>query len=337
LAVGGVGLSDDLEKIKGVGSSTASKLRAAGFTTIEALSVTPVREIMSKAGLGEETAFKTCEEARRLMNFGFVKAADLWERRKSLLRCTTGSKKVDEILGGGVETQAMTELIGDYGVGKTQICMVLSVTAQLPREQGGLEGNVIYMDTEGTFSPERVHQIASKRGFDGQKILDGIIVARAYTSDHQCLLIDHLFKKCPEENAKLVVVDSMISHFRGEYIGREVLAERQQILNQYLHKLLRLSEAYNLAVVITNQVQSNPAMFFYGNPERPTGGHVMAHACTHRIHMRRGKSGTRVAKVIDSPYLPEEKASFIITEKGIEDSEKKAEETEEDEDQSQKI
>jgi DNA repair protein RadA len=334
--VGGVWVSDDLGKIKGVGPSTASKLRAAGFTTVETLAVTPVREIMSKAGLGEEKTFEICEESRKLMNYGFVKAADLWERRKNLLRCTTGSKKVDEILGGGVETQAMTEFIGDYGVGKTQICMVLSVTAQLPREQGGLEGNVIYMDTEGTFSPERVFQIASKRGLDARKILDGIIIARAYTSDHQCLLIDHLFKKCPEENAKLVVVDSMISHFRGEYIGREVLAERQQLLNQYLHKLLRLSEACNLAVVITNQVQSNPAMF-YGNPELPTGGHVMAHACTHRIHMRRGKGGTRVAKVIDSPYLPENKASFIITEKGIEDTEKKAEETEEDEDQTQKI
>lgn len=327
-------MSDDLERIKSVSSSTISKLRAAGFTTIEAFAVTPVKEIMAKSGVKEDTAFKVCEEARKLLNYGFVKAAELWERRKSLLRCTTGSKKVDGILGGGVETQAMTEFIGDYGVGKTQICLVLSVTAQLPKEKGGLEGNVIYMDTEGTFSPERVYQIASKRGLDGQKILDGIIIARAYNSDHQCLLIDHLFKKCPEENVKLVVVDSMISHFRGEYIGRELLAERQQTLNQYLHKLLRLSEAYNLAVVITNQVQSNPAQF-WGNPERPTGGHVMAHACTHRIHMRRGKSGTRVAKVIDSPYLPEEKASFRITERGIEDTDKEPEE--EDADQSQKI
>lgn len=323
-----------LERIKGVGSATASKLRAAGFTTVEALAVTPVREIMSRSGLGEEAAFKMCEEARRLMNIGFVKAAELWERRKNLLRCTTGSKELDEILGGDVETQAMTELIGDYGVGKTQICMVLSAMAQLPREQGGLEGNVIFVDTEGTFSPERVYQIASKRGLDGKKILEGIVVARAYTSDHQCLLIDHLFKECPEENAKLVVVDSMISHFRGEYIGRDMLSERQQILNQYVHKLLRLSEAYNLSVVITNQVQSNPAIF-YGKPEHPTGGHVMAHLCTHRIYMRRGKGGTRVAKVIDSPYLPEKKASFIITEKGIEDSEKRAEE--EDANQSQKI
>jgi len=199
---------------------------------------------------------------------------------------------------------------------------LLEQLPQLPREQGGLEGNVIFMDTEGTFSPDRVYQIASKRGLDPQKILDGIILARAYTSDHQCLLIDHLFKKCPEENVKLVVVDSMISHFRGEYIGREALSERQQHLNEYLHKLIRLSEAYNLAVVITNQVQSNPAQF-WGSPENPAGGHVMAHACTHRVKLRKGKSGTRVAKVIDSPYLPEREASFQITEKGIEDVEEK--------------
>jgi len=313
-----------LEKIKGVGSSTSSKLRSAGFTTVEALAVTPIREIMGKTGIGEETALKICEEARRLMNFDFVRATELWQRRKSMLRCITGSKNLDKILGGGIETQAMTELIGDYGVGKTQLCLTLAVIAQLPREQGGLEGNVIFMDTEGTFSPERVYQIASKRGLDAQKILDGIILARAYTSDHQCLLIDHLFKKCPEENAKLVVVDSMISHFRGEYVGREALSERQQHLNEYLHKLIRLSEAYNLAVVVTNQVQSNPAQF-WGSPENPAGGHVMAHACTHRVKLRKGKSGTRVAKIIDSPYLPEDEASFKITEKGVEDAEEKEE------------
>jgi DNA repair protein RadA len=319
-----------LGKLESVSSSTVSKLRAAGFTTIETLSVTPVKEIVARARLQEDTAYKVCEEARKLMNYGFVKAVELWERRKDLQRCTTGSKKLDKILGGGIETQAMTELIGDYAVGKTQICMTLSVVVQLPPEQGGFGSNVIYMDTEGTFSPERVYQIASKRGLDGKKILDNIIVARAYTSDHQRFLIDCLFRKVPEEKAKLVVVDSAISHFRGEYVGREELSMRQQILNQYLHKLLRLSEAYNIAVVVTNQVQANPAMFFYGNPERPAGGHIMAHACTHRIHIRRGKSGTRVAKVIDSPYLPEEKASFIITQKGIEDTDKEPVEEEEE-------
>lgn len=321
--------AEDLEKIRGVGSATASKLRAVGLTTVEALAVTPAREVAERAGLSEDQAFRICDEARRLMKFGFIKAAELWEKRRSMLRCTTGSRRLDEILGGGIETQAITELIGDYGVGKTQICMTLSVIAQLPRERGGLEGNVVYIDTEGTFSPERVYQIAASRGLDGKSILGGIIMARAYTSDHQCLLIDHLFKKCPEENARLVVVDSMISHFRGEYIGRDELSQRQQKLNQYLHKLLRLSEAYNLAVVITNQVQANPAQFF-GNPEQPTGGHVMAHACTHRVRLRRGKGGTRVATIIDSPYLPEGKTAFRITEGGIEDVEGEAPEEEEE-------
>lgn len=155
-------------------------------------------------------------------------------------------------------------------------------------------------------------------GLDPQQVLDNIIIARAYNSDHLCLLIDHLFRICPEEKAKLVVVDSIISHFRGEYVGRETLAERQQKLNKYLHKLLRLAEIFNLAVVITNQMQANPAQFF-GDPNRPAGGHILAHASTHRVHVRRGKAGSRAAKIIDSPCLPESKARFMITEKGIED------------------
>jgi DNA repair protein RadA len=321
-------LSDDLAKLEGVGPSTLSKLRAAGITTIEALSVTPVKELIDRLKIQEETAYRLIEQARKIMNYGFMKASELLEMRKNIERCTTGSKNVDKILGGGIETQAMTELIGDYGVGKTQLCMTLAVVAQLPPEQGGFGSNVIYMDTEGTFSPERVHQIASKRGLDGKKILDGVVVARAYTSDHQRFLIDCLFRKVPEEKAKLVIVDSIISHFRGEYIGREDLSMRQQVLNQYLHKLLRLAEAYNIAVVVTNQVQANPVVF-YGSPERPAGGHIMAHACTHRVHIKRGKGGTRVAKVIDSPYLPEAKASFIITAKGIEDTDAEPEEEEE--------
>ncbi len=313
-------MSNDLESIKGIGSVTASKLRSAGLTTLEAIAVTPVREIMNKTGLSYETALKISREARRFMKVDFVRAKDIWERRKNMLRCTTGSKALDNILGGGIETQAMTELIGDYGVGKTQICLTLTVTAQLLKEEGGLEGSVIYIDTEGTFSPERIYQIASERELDPQKILDGVIIARAYNSDHQCLLIDHLFKKCPEENVKLVIVDSMISHFRGEYVGRENLSERQQRLNEYLHKLLRLAEAYNIAVVITNQVQANPAQF-WGDTDRPAGGHIMAHACTHRVYLRRSKGDTRTAKVIDSPYLPENTAKFRITERGIEDVE----------------
>jgi len=197
------------------------------------------------------------------------------------------------------------------------------VTAQLPLEKGGLDGNVVFIDTEGTFMPERVYQIASAYGLDPAEAAKNIFVARAYNSSHQCLLIDHLFNFCKDKNAKLVIVDSMISHFRGEYFGRENLAERQQKLNKYLHKLIRLAEAYGIAVVITNQVQANPSPGFFGDPNRPAGGNVMAHACTHRIILRKGSKGTRLATVIDSPSLPEERARFKITEKGIEDAEEK--------------
>ena len=315
-------MMEDLEALDGVGPTTASKLKSAGFTTIEAIAVTPPSEIAAKSGLGINTVLKIQESARRMISADFKTAQEVYEVRQNMRRCTTGCKSLDEILGGGIETQAITEFIGEYGSGKTQICMMLSVTAQLPYERGGLEGKVAFIDTEGTFMPERIYQIASGLGLDPKETANNIFVARAYNSSHQCLLIDRLFTLCPEHSVKLVVVDSMISHFRGEYIGRETLSERQQKLNQYLHKLLRLAEAYNLAVVITNQVQANPATFFPGaDPNRPAGGNVMAHACTHRVYLRRGSKGTRIAKIIDSPYLPEREARFMITEKGIVDVE----------------
>lgn len=313
-------MMDDLEALEGVGSATASKLQRAGFTTVEAIAVTPVKEMSERAGIGFNTVLAISAAARKLVGSDFITAKEVLERQRNRGRIITGSKNFDAILAGGVETQAVTELIGEYGTGKTQICLTLTVRAQLPQEKGGLNGGTIFIDTEGTFSSERVYQIAAAMGLQPEEILENIFVARAYNSDHQCLLIDELFKMCAKENTKLVVVDSMISHFRGEYIGRETLAARQQKLNLYLHKLVRLSEAYNLAVVLTNQVQANPAQFF-GDPNRPAGGHVFAHASTHRIYLRKGKANTRIARVIDSPYLPEDTARFTISENGIADSE----------------
>jgi len=313
-------MSEDLESLDGVGSSIDSKLRAAGYTTIEAVAVTPPLEIAQKTNIGFNTILKIQKAARELLSAEFKTAQEFYEKRKNMKKCTTGSKKLDEALGGGVETQALTEFIGEYGSGKTQICLMLSVTAQFPFENGGLNGNVAFIDTEGTFMPERIYQIASAKGLDPEVVANNILVARAYNSSHQCLLIDRLFTLVPENNIRLVVIDSMISHFRGEYIGRENLAERQQKLNLYLHKLIRLSEAYNIAVVLTNQVQGNPTTFF-GDPNRPAGGNIMAHACTHRVFLRKGSKGIRTARVIDSPYLPEIPVRFMITEKGIEDVE----------------
>jgi DNA repair protein RadA len=312
-------MTDDLTTLEGVGPAMASKLRSSGLTTVAAIAVTPPREIAEKTGIGFNTVLNFVVAARKLIGVGFTRADELWEKRKRMLKCSTGSKELDGLLGGGIETQAMTEFIGEYGVGKTQICLTLCVMAQLPLDKGGLNGNVVYIDTEGTFMPERIYQIANARGLDPKETLAKIFLARAYNSDHQRLLMDHLFEFCPENDIKLVAVDSMIGHFKSEYIGREELSERQQKLNVCLHKLLRLTEAYNLPVIVTNQVQANPAQFF-GDPNRPAGGHVMAHACTHRVYLRKGSGGTRLAKVIDSPYLPENSTRFRITEKGVEDA-----------------
>lgn len=309
-----------LADLEGVGAVTAGRLKEAGFTSLEAVAITPLRELMEKTGMSEETAANLLQKVRKVMGSGFMTALELYEKRLKALRITTGTKNLDELLGGGIETQAITEFIGEFGTGKSQICMQLCITSQQPSENGGLNGKVLFIDTEGTFSPKRVNDISILRGYDSKKILDNIIYTRCYNSDHQVLIVDRAYKIIEEENIKLIIVDSLISHFRSEYIGRETLADRQQKLNQYIHKLLRLAELYNLAVVITNQAQANPTAFF-GDPNRPAGGNIVAHASTHRLYIRKSKANKRIIHVIDSPYLPENQTTFMITDKGIEDGE----------------
>ena len=305
--------------LKGVASTTVNKLLKAGFTTIQAVAMTPARELADLAGMGSDTAVKVCRLARMHVDPGFVPALEVMEMRKHMVKCTTGSKELDRIMGGGIETGAITELIGEFGSGKTQICFTLAATAQQPVEEGGYGGNVCVIDTEGTFMPERIMQIAEERGLDSTKILEGILIARAYNSEHQIILINSLPELVEKSGIKLVIMDSMIGHFRGEYIGRGTLAERQQKLGGCLSKLLRVAEAFNISVVLTNQVLSTPDTM-YGDPNKPTGGHVMAHACTHRVFLRKGRQNTRLARVIDSPSLPEEKIRFAITAAGIVDA-----------------
>ena len=317
----------ELEEIEGVGETTAKRLRAAGFTNAESIAVTPARELKEKAGYKDlDPAVRIVEAARQLLGSTFMSAWEHWQLTKKRRRCTTGSKAFDALLGGGIETQAITELVGQYGTGKTQLSLELCATSQLPPEKGGFGGGVLYFDTEGTFSSERIYQIAGNMHLDPEEILHNIILSRVYTSDHQTFLLDHAFQRCSEENVKLVIVDSVISHFRGEFIGRETLAERQQKLNQYMHKLLRLGEILNLAVVVTNQAQADPTSSYgYGITDRPAGGNILAHACNTRVWLRRGTGKPkRVARVFDSPCLPEGECVFMITQKGIEDVEEGA-------------
>ncbi|MHA1104616.1 MAG: DNA repair and recombination protein RadA [Promethearchaeota archaeon] len=309
----------DLNDLPGVGEVTLKKLKAAGIISIRLLAMYPLSRLMEDAGIGEKTAKKLIKAAQDIEQMGFKSADVIWEKRKLLRRISTGGQNLDDLLGGGLETGAVTEVFGEYRTGKTQLAHQLCVNVQRPYEDGGLEGCALYIDTEGTFRPERIIQMASAKDMDYKKALQNIVVGRAYNSDHQILLIKEASKIIEEKNIKLVIVDSLIGHFRSEYIGRGTLANRQQILNTHIHDLLRISEMYDeMAVFFTNQVSSKPDVF-YGNPITATGGNIVAHGATIRIYLRKGKGEQRVAKIIDAPNLPESDAIFSITEDGISD------------------
>ena len=308
-----------LKDLPGIGDATLKKLEEAGITSIRSLAMIPASKLMDDAGIGEKTTTKIIKLAQDIEKMGFKSAQDIWEKRKTLRKLTTGSHNLDDLLAGGLETGAVTEVFGEYRTGKTQLAHQLCVNVQTVYEQGGLEGNALYIDSEGTFRPERIIQMADAKDMDYNEVLRKIVVGRAYNSDHQILLVREAPKIIDEKNIKLIIVDSLISHFRSEYIGRGTLASRQQILNSHIHDLLRLTETYEeLAVLVTNQVSSRPDVF-YGNPITHTGGHIMAHGTTIRIYLRKGKGEQRVAKVVDAPHLPEEDCVFSIKNEGITD------------------
>ena len=308
-----------IEDLKGVGPAIAEKLKENGYTTANAIAVSSPKEVSGITGVGETVIQKIILDARSKLNIGFETASDILEKRQNIIRFTTGSENLDALLNGGIETRALFEVYGEFRTGKTQIAHQLCITVQLDQEKGGIKGTACYIDSEGTFRPERLLQIVERYpDLDPKKALDNVYYVRAYNSDHQQLIVDKLGPLVEEKNIKLVIVDSIISHFRSEYIGRGTLSDRQQKLNRFIHKLLQLSEAHNLAVFFTNQVMSSPGVFF-GDPTRPTGGNVIAHASTYRLYLRKSKGNHRVAKLIDSPCLPEGEAIFSITENGIED------------------
>jgi len=312
-----------IEDITGIGPKTKEKLNSGGIESVLDLAVALPKEVEAILGGSEETANSIIISARRLLEESgvldkeFIPATDALKKRQSMTRCPTGSKALDGLLGGGLETQSITELYGDFGSGKTQICHTLCCTCQASPQEGSLGGGAIYIDTEGTFRPERINQIAESRGLNAEQILQNITFCKVYNSSHLELVVKTLGKYIEKCKAKLVIVDSIISLHRAEFVGRGTLAERQQRLNGVIHRLLRLAEIHNIAIVVTNQVQSQPDTFF-GDPTKPAGGHVIAHACTYRVYLK--KSGQeRIATMVDSPCHPYENVRFQVTEKGVVD------------------
>ena len=314
-----------LDSLEGVGPVTTRKLSDAGVHNVMDLIVRGPVEIADITGMEKESAEKIVNKARQYLSDGgllakdFVSATEIYKRRQEIGKITTGTDCLDSLFGGGVETQALTEVYGEFGCGKTQFCHTLCVTVQKSKDEGGLEGGVLYIDSENTFRPERIVAIAKANEMDPERVLDSIVVARAYNSAHQVLILEEAGNIIRESNIKLVIADSAVGLFRSEYLGRGTLSERQQKLNHFVHLLSRIAETYNCAAVATNQVMSSPDVFF-GDPTKPIGGNVVAHTSTYRIYFK--KSGKkRIARMVDSPHHPEEEVIFAIGEAGVIDPE----------------
>ncbi|HEU0047966.1 MAG: DNA repair and recombination protein RadA [Thaumarchaeota archaeon 13_1_40CM_3_50_5] len=318
----------EIEDIEGVGPTTARKMKEAGISSVMELATAVADELATDLGGSKETAATFIMAAQKLLRESgvldneFTTADVELEKRKSLLRCSTGAKALDELLLGGIETQAITEFYGEFGSGKSQICHTLCVTAQQPVEASGLGGGVILIDTEGTFRPERVDQVARARGLNPEEVLKKVTICKAYNSSHLELIVKSIGKYIDDFKAKMIIIDSIISLHRAEFAGRGTLADRQQRLNGIMHKLVRIAEIYNVAIIITNQVQSTPDTFF-GDPTKPAGGNVIGHASTYRVYLRKA-GNDRIAKIIDSPYHPYSDVRFTVNEKGIDDIESEA-------------
>jgi len=313
-----------ISKLEGGGISAADlkKLVEAGFHTVESIAYSTKKALIAIKGISEAKADKLHQEASKLIPMGFTTANEYHTQRQDIIPITSGSKELDKLLEGGIETGSITEIFGEFRTGKTQLCHQLCVTCQLPVDQGGGEGKALYIDTEGTFRPERLLAIAERYGLNGDDVLNNVAYARAYNSDHQSQLLLQASAMMADGRFALLVVDSATSLYRTDYSGRGELAARQMHLARFLRTLMRLADEFGVAVVITNQVvaQVDGGAMFTADPKKPIGGNIMAHASTTRLSLRKGRGEIRICKIYDSPSLPEAEAQFSINGDGIGDA-----------------
>ncbi|KAJ2500994.1 recombinase rad51 [Coemansia sp. RSA 1972] len=313
----------NLEQV-GISASDVKKLNEAGYYTVESVAYTPRKQLLTIKGFSDTKVDKVLHEAAKLVPMGFTTASDYHAKRLELTCITTGSTELDKLLGGrGIETGSITELFGEFRTGKSQICHTLAVTCQLDEASGGAAGKCLYIDTEGTFRPERLVEIAERYGLDPNEVLDNVAYARAFNSDHQTALLSQASMLMTESRFSMLIVDSATALYRTDYSGRGELSARQMHLARFLRTLLRLADEFGIAVVITNQVvaQVDGGMAtFVADPKKPIGGNIIAHASTTRLSLRKGRGETRVCKIYDSPCLPEAEAVFAITGQGIADA-----------------
>ncbi|KAL4442072.1 hypothetical protein ABPG77_011333 [Micractinium sp. CCAP 211/92] len=324
-AAGGPQPLEALQEL-GVQAGDIKKLKEGGIATVEGLMFATSKDLGAIKGISEQKVAKLKEIAQKIVPCGFTTAQQIFEQRSELLMISTGCTAFNEILGGGLETGSITELYGEYRCGKTQVCHTLCVTCQLPVDMGGGEGKALYIDTEGTFRPQRLVQIAERYGLNAQDVLDNVAYARAHNTEHQQQLLIQAAAMMAESRFAVLIVDSATALFRSEYTGRGELAARQNQLGRFLRGLQRLADEYGVAVLVTNQVvQGNldGATAMFSAPHlslKAVGGNIMAHATTTRLQLRKGRGETRVAKIIASPSQPEAEATFSIGAEGVTDA-----------------
>eukprot|EP01039_Chlorochromonas_danica_P004108 gene4108-4502_t len=313
---------EELEQY-GVAKTDIQKLKTGGFHTIESIAHSTLKRLIEVKGISEQKAAKLKEiiKANQLISLGFQTATSRLECMKDMITISTGSTELDNLLAGGIETGSLTEIFGEFRTGKTQLCHTLCVTAQRPLDQGGAEGRVIYVDTEGTFRPQKLVAIAERFQMNPEEVLDNIICARAHNSEQQMELLADAAALMSESRFALLVVDSATALYRTDYSGRGELSERQMHLAQFLRQLTRLAEEFGIAVVITNQVVANPdGMSFAKDNTKPIGGNIIAHASTVRLKLKKGRGENRICQVYDSPTLPESECTFALGPAGVEDA-----------------
>lgn len=305
----------------GVSATDTKKLREAGYLTVEAVAYSMKKRLLTVKGISETKADKLIAEAAKLVPTGFCTGSEYFQIRKNQLYLHTGSKDLDALLGGGIETGSITEMFGEFRTGKTQLCHTLAVTCQMAMDQGGAEGKALYIDTENTFRPERCRAVAERFGLDPDEALENVSFARAFNSDHQMSLLHQACALMAETRYALLIVDSATAMYRTDFSGRGELAARQQHMGQFLRHLQRIADEFGCAVVITNQVvaQVDGGAMFVADPKKPIGGNIIAHASQTRLSLRKGRGENRICKIYDSPNLPEAEATFSIAEGGIMD------------------
>ena len=310
----------ELLQENGINNSDINKLKEAGFSSLESLSYTARKNLTTIKGFSEAKIDKIIKIVDEILNYKIQPSTVALQKRKKLTRITSGSKELDTLLGGGFESDSITELFGEFRTGKTQICHTLCVTCQLPKSDGGGEGKAIYIDTEGTFRPEKLALIAERFGLDPKETIENVYYARAYNSDHQQRLLVQVCALMCEQKFSLLIVDSATALYRTDYTGRAELSNRQISLGRFLRNLQKIADEHKIVVVITNQVVATvDGNAFGGNDKKPIGGHIMAHACQTRLYLKKGLKQNRICKIYDSPSLPEAEASYSITDRGIDD------------------